>query len=198
MISDVVNVFSMFYCCWDITSYMYFMLEDGRHYPMTHKLQISSYVRSIGNIGRATTALVARVVVHERYCWRFYISTIGVTLMFDHDTTTMTVDNILRRYRKTNLCSDDRSSIVALQLLVAEPMSSKRTSWLKWFFACDRWFGYLPALFWLRRSSFAWKKHGKGQVYLSHQAFYSFPRRFSSAWCISTLLTFRSFFRGAT
>jgi len=30
------------------------MLGDGRHYPMTYKLQISSYVRSIGNIGRAT------------------------------------------------------------------------------------------------------------------------------------------------
>ena len=130
---------------------------------MRYARQILSYIRSIGNIGRATTALVAPVVVHERYCRRFYISTIGVTLMFDHDTTTMVVDNILRRYRKTTLCSDDRSSIVALQLLVAEPMSSKRTSWLTWFFACLRWYdvGYLPALFWLRRSSFCVKKERK-------------------------------------
>jgi len=163
---------------------------------MTYILQISSYIRSIGNIGRATTALFARVVVHERYCWRFYITTIGVTLMFDHDTTTMMVDNILRRYRKTNLCSYDRASIVALPLLVAEPMSSKRTSWLTWFFACFEMM--FPPHFGFEEALFAWKMNGKGQVYLSHQAFYMFPRRFSSAWCISTLLTFRSFFRGAT
>ena len=43
--------------------------------------------------------------------------------MFDHDTTIMAVDNILRRYRVANLFSDDRASIVALKLLVAEPMS---------------------------------------------------------------------------
>ena len=41
--------------------------------------------------------------------------------MIDYDTTTMAVDNRLRRYREINLCSDDRSSIVALHLLVAEP-----------------------------------------------------------------------------
>ena len=170
---------------------------------MRYARQILSYIRSKGNIGRATTALVARVVVHERYCRRFYISTIGVTLMFDHDTTTMVVDNILRRYRKTTLCSDDRSSIVALQLLVAEPMSSKRTSWLTWFFACSLWARWdvldiFPPYFGFEEALFAWKKNGKGQVYLSHQAFYMFPRRFSSAWCIYTLLTFRSFFCGAT
>ena len=140
---------------------------------------------------------------NKRYSWQFYISTIGVTWMIDYDTTTTAVDNRLRRYRQINLCSDDRASIVSLNLLVAEPMSSKRTSWLRLFFACFECLsmydvGYLPATIWLRRSSFAWKKHGKGQVYLSHQAFYMFPRRFSSAWCISTLLTFRAFFRGAT
>jgi len=76
-------------------------------------------------------ALVAHMFVHERYSADdFYISTIGVTLMIDYDTTTMVVDNRLRRYREANLCSDDRASIVALPLLVAEPMSSKRTSWL--------------------------------------------------------------------
>ena len=169
---------------------------------MRYARQILSYIRSIGNIGRATTALVARVVVHERYCRRFYISMIGVTLMFDHDTTTMVVDNILRRYRKTTLCCDDRSSIVALQLLVAEPMSSKRASWLTWFCVCfEMMLDIFPPnlaskkLFLREKRT---EKLGKGQVFLSHQAFYMFPRRFSSAWCISTLLTFRSFFRGAT
>ena len=56
--------------------------------------------------------------------------------MIDYDTTTTAVDNRLRRYRQINLCSDDRASIVSLNLLVAEPMSSKRTSWLRLFFAC--------------------------------------------------------------
>ena len=75
--------------------------------------------------------------------------------MIDYDTTTMTVDNILRRYREINLCSDDRASIVALHLLVAEPMISKRTSWLRLFFACFEmmldifppYFGFEEALF---------------------------------------------------
>ena len=103
---------------------------------MRYARRIALYIRRVCHESRSMTALVARMVAHERFCWRFYISTIGVTLMFDHDTTTMIVDNRLRRYREINLCSDDRSSIVALQLLVAEPMSSKRTSWLTWFFAC--------------------------------------------------------------
>ena len=167
---------------------------------MRYARRITLYIRRVCHESRSMTALVACMVAHERYCWRFYISTIGATLMFDHDTTTMMVDNILRRYRETNLFIDDRASIVALPLLVAEPMSSKRTSWLRdyflWAYLDD--VGYLPATIWLRRSSFAWKKHGKGQVYLSHQAFYMFPRRISSAWCISTLLTFRAFFRGAS
>ena len=51
--------------------------------------------------------LVAHMFVHERYSADdFYISTIGVTLMIDYDTTTMAVDNRLRRYREANLCSD--------------------------------------------------------------------------------------------
>ena len=103
---------------------------------MRYARRITLYIRRVCHKSWSMTALVARMVAHERYCWRFYISTIGVTLMFDHDTTTMTVDNILRRYRKTNLYIDDKASMVALQLLVAEPMSSKRTSWLTWFFAC--------------------------------------------------------------
>ena len=161
VLSGVVNVFFWCFIVVEI-SYRYIMLEDRCDDSQWGSHDRLSYMQSIGNSGRATTALVARVVVHERYCWRFYISTIGVTLMFDHDTTTMTVDNILRRYRKTTLCSDDRSSIVALQLLVAEPMSSKRTSWLTWFFAV-LWddVGYLPALIWLRRSSFCVKKERK-------------------------------------
>jgi len=166
---------------------------------MRYARRITLYIRRVYHESRSMTALVARMVAHERYCWRFYISTIGATLMFDHDTTTMMVDNILRRYRKKNLCSDDRASIVALPLLVAEPMSSKRTSWLTWFFACfEMMLDIFPPHFGFEEALFAWKKNGKGQVYLSHQAFYMFPRRFSSAWCISTLLTFRSFFRGAT
>jgi len=75
--------------------------------------------------------------------------------MIDYDTTTTAVDNRLRRYREINLCSDDRASIVALPLLVSEHMSSKRTSWLRLFFACFEMIdvGYLPALFWLRRQA---------------------------------------------
>ena len=79
----------------------------------------------------------------------------GITLMIDYDTTTMAVDNRLRRYRCINLCSDDRASTVALPLLVAELMSSKRTSWLRLFFACFEimldifppYFGFEEALF---------------------------------------------------
>ena len=129
---------------------------------MRYARRITLYIRRVCHESRSMTALVARMVAHERYCWRFYISTIGVTLMFDHDTTTMTVDNILRRYRKTNLYIDDKASMVALQLLVAEPMSSKRTSWLNMIF-CVLWddVGYLPATFWLRRSSFCVKKERK-------------------------------------
>ena len=42
---------------------------------------------------------------------------IGVTLMFDHDTTTVVVDNILRRYREANLCSDNKASMVVFPLM---------------------------------------------------------------------------------
>ena len=62
--------------------------------------------------------------------------------MIDYDTTTMTEGNILRRYREINLCSDDRASMAALHLLVAEPMISKvtkRTSWLDFFRLLSRW-----------------------------------------------------------
>ena len=84
------------------------MLEDGPH--------LADQVRTANNIiykkcvcheSRSTMGLVAHMFVHERYSADdFYISTIGVTLMIDYDTTTMAVDNRLRRYREANLCSD--------------------------------------------------------------------------------------------
>ena len=142
----------MFSRCFVVLDFISQMLQMAHMQPMRYARRISSYIRSIFHESRAATALVAHMFVHERCSvssshtirhaenmekiQQRDIVSIGVTLMIDYDTTTMTEGNILRRYREINLCSDDRASMAALHLLVAEPMISKvtkRTSWLDFF-----------------------------------------------------------------
>ena len=137
VLSDAVNVFSIFCCC---CKFRIVYVWDAPHLAdCVHTANIIIKYKVSATRVKPWWRWFLMWLYRKILLTILYLDDRRITLMFDHDTTTMAVDNILRRYRETILCSDNRSSIVALQLLVAEPMSKGGRHGWDYFLRALRW-----------------------------------------------------------